>query len=264
MRGPLEAPRRARGSAFAAHGSSRRRTTLGALGLVLALSLGSVAGAAEDERIYRWEDARGVPHFSDRAEDVPPAYRHQLGLSDPEVPAHRPPEGAAEAARGGPEEAAVPAWKRFGDGPGRALEDASTSLLVGGALAALVLAGLGMAFGAVVLLVACRLVGQESPGFRKAYGIVIVQFLAGLVVSPGVVVVLGPAQSLSGLLGIQAVNAVATLGVHAAILRAMLCESFGRALGLALVVVLVSFVLGLVLGLGFVTCGVGSALLGAG
>ena len=132
-------------------------------------------------------------------------------------------------------------------------------------IATLFVLGIVLAFVTVALLVSCRLVGQETPGFRKAYGIAIVQFLAGLVAGPGVVLVVGEpeAGSLGSVLRMQLVNAAVLLLLNAIVLRALLCESFPRALGLAFVVNLVLLGLGVVIGLAVVTCAGGAALLGS-
>lgn len=260
MTGPAARRRRA--------GTCRAAGLPWALAAVVLLGLAAAPPAGADpERIYRWVDDRGVPHFTDRPEEVPEAFRDPLGLPDAPPGAAAPGPGAravSEDEGAGPGVESLPGWMRMDESPARqVLRQAPTGMLAAGAFVVLVFAGLVVAFGAVVLLLACRLVGQESPGFRKAYGITIVQFLALLVVSPGVIVLMAPAQGAGGLLGVQTVNFGATLLSHAAILRAMLCESFGRALAIAVMGVVVSFVLGIALALGFVTCGVGSAVLRA-
>lgn len=230
-----------------------------ALGLLLASTL--AAGAAAEGRIYRWVDERGTPHFSDRPEEVPPAFRAQLGLP-PSEPAEGGSAGAAAPRERSSDTEATPPWKRFGEGSAREVfEQMPRKVLLTGLLLFLGMAGIVVALGAVVLLVACRLVGQESPGFRKAYGIVIVQLLAAMVVGPGIVVVTGGAQASEGRLDLQSLNAGVTLLVNAAVLRGMLCESFGRALVIAVMVVVVSIALGIALAVGLLTCGVGGALL---
>jgi hypothetical protein len=131
----------------------------------------------------------------------------------------------------------------------------------------LVVFGFVFAFMAMALLVGCRLVGQQSPGFKKAYGIAIVQFLAGMVAMAGlgVVTVSGAPQisDLGGVLRLQALNMGVSLLVYSAVLRGMLCDSMGKSITLAIVVNLVVLALAFLLGLGMVMCAGGAALFGA-
>ncbi|MDJ0789148.1 MAG: DUF4124 domain-containing protein [Myxococcota bacterium] len=238
--------------------------------LGLGLWLLALAGPALAE-IYGWVDERGVPHYSDRIEDVPEAYRSQLDLETEEesggsvnmieglgqiFASEEDEEG--EAAGFEPNVDAFEA-RRFAEqlqGP---------ALLIGG-FVALVMLGLVLAVATWVLLISCQLVGQESPGFRKGYGIVVVQFLAGAALTPGVVVVVGEpdASSLGSVLTFQAIQMGVSLAVSAMVLRAMLCDTFPRALGLAIVITIVAFALGAIMGLGIVTCAGGAAILASG
>jgi hypothetical protein len=232
-------------------------------------------------KIYHWVDKAGTPHFTDRAEDVPAAYRDQISSYEEELESTRiniieglnPPSRSpdAEADQGveyGSPPSAIP---EIGELPGFAadptemLDRLKGPMMVLAVLLTLVVFGFLFAFMTMALLVGCRLVGQESPGFKKAYGIVIVQFLAGMVAGPGVVAVFGQpnVSDLGGLLRLQAVNMGIFLLVHSAVLRGMLCDSMGKSIGLAIVVNLVVLGLAFLLGLGFVMCAGGAALLGA-
>ena len=241
---------------------------------ILVLAVGLLAGSAE-ARIYRWVDAGGTPHFTDRPEEVPPPYRDQIH-DDVEAELESVPFNILEGLDGPAPSPAKPeaesdgAWSPSlptGFDQKRAermLEGMKGPMMAIVAVVALVMAGLMFALISLALLLGCRVVGQESPGFRKAYGIVIVQFLAGLVAGPGVVVAVGTPETadLGALLRMQVLQLVVMLAVNAGVLRAMLCESTGRAVALAVVVNLVLLGFGLMLGLGVVTCAGGAALLG--
>jgi hypothetical protein len=241
---------------------------------VLALTLGlALAGPASAE-IYRWVDGEGVPHFSDRAEEVPPAFRDQLGaLGEPGEDAEETSPaglGALRRALSGEADAEPPA--AAGDeaiGPfeaRRLLERMRGPMAAVALVTSLVVMGFVLAFLTLALLVACRLLGQESPGFRRAYGIVVVQFVAGVLAAPGVVMVAGEPQqaSLAALLRLQALHLGVSLALNTLVLRAMLCDSVGRALALAVVMNLVLVALGVLAGVLVVTCAGGAALVGAG
>ena len=187
----------------------RRHPTLP---ICFALALALVAGSgAASAKIYHWIDRAGTPHFSDRAEDVPPAYRDQIrsyqdelersgrvniieGLNEPiPFPGAEANEGMAH----GPPPSAMPEigpLSGFAADPTEMVQRLRGPVMALAVALALVVFGFLFAFMTMALLVGCRLVGQESPGFKKAYGIVIVQFLAGLVAGPGVVAVFGQPQ----------------------------------------------------------------------
>lgn len=240
---------------------------------LLLLVLAAVGSSAASARIYHWKDARGLDHFSDRPEDVPPAYRDSAGMPldvEPELEAKSPfsvlpgLDGPDEGARDGdphPREDgafALPGFDAFPDREARAwLERVKGPMILVTGTLFLVMMGLLMAFATLPLLVACRMVGEPSPGFRKAYAIVLLQFVAGMAVAPGVVVVAGGSSlaTLGDLLRLQALQLVAYLAVNTAVLRAMLCETVPRALGLAVVTGIVLVLLGIVLGLGLVCAG---------
>ncbi len=251
-------------------------------GVVLVLVLLMDAGGVS-AKIYHWVDGAGTPHFSDRVEDVPPAYRDQIEDYQEELEANSrvniieglnqtgPSSGAAPG-KGADKRARPSAMPEIGNLPDFASDPTEFVEKLRGPMIAivvvlsLVLLGFILAFMSMALLLSCRFVGQASPGFAKAYGIVIVQFLAGLVVGPGVVVIFGQpvVSDLGGALRLQAINMGVLLLVHAVVLRGMLCDSMGKSIGLALVVNLVVLGLGLLLGIGFAMCAGGAALLGAG
>jgi hypothetical protein len=235
--------------------------------LLLALcALGQPAAA----RIYQWVDEAGTPHYSDRAEDVPPEFRDQFEneaqgapvdrVRDLEAMFRRPagPEPSDDDAAGAAE---APALDPFD--AQEMLDQLEGPVLVGAAVGFVFVLGLVVAFGALALLLACRVISHESPGFKKAYGITLVQIFAGMVAAPGLVVVMGrpDLSSVGDLVAMQAVQATLMLLVNAVVLRAMLCETTGRAVVLALVVNIVLLVLGIGLAVGIVTCAGGAALL---
>jgi hypothetical protein len=254
------------------------RLTCFALALALLASAGPVSA-----KIYHWVDKAGTPHFSDRAEDVPAAYRDQISNYEEELEQstrvniieglNRPSQSPDAEGDQGVEYGSPPsAFPEIGEFPGFAadpkgmLDRLKGPMIVLAVLLTLVVCGFLFAFMTMALLVGCRLVGQESPGFKKAYGIVIVQFLAGMVAGPGVVAVFGEpnVSDLGGLLRLQALNMGIFLLVHSAVLRGMLCDSMGKSIVLAIVVNLVVLGFGFLLGLGFVMCAGGAALLGGG
>jgi hypothetical protein len=233
-------------------------------------------------RIYHWVDDAGTPHFSDRVEDVPAAYRDQIldyqreldqssrlniieGLNQRSQPPNTAPDPGLEIPAPPSAMPQIGELPDFAADPTEMLERLKGPMMALAVVLTLVVFGLLFAFMTMALLVGCRLVGQESPGFKKAYGIVIVQFLAGLVAGPGVIAIFGQPNlvDLGGLLRLQAINMGIFLLVHAAVLRGMLCDSIGKSIVLAIVVNLVVLVLGFLLGLGFAMCAGGAALLGA-
>jgi len=250
------------------------------LSIFLALALALLAGTAT-AKIYHWVDENGTPHFTDRVEDVPAASRYQIRDFGEELersspvniieglnpPWPYPGAPADEEAEFGYPPSAIPEMGQlpgFAADPTEMLERLKGPMMALAVVMALVLFGFLFAFMTMALLVGCRLLGQESPGFKKAYGIVIVQFLAGLVAAPGVVVVFGEPNisDLGGVLQLQAINMGVFLLVHSVVLRGMLCNSMGKSIGLAIVVNLVVLGLALLLVLGIVMCAGGAALLG--
>jgi len=212
---------------------------------------------------------------------VPPAHRDQIGDYQEELERRRQvniieglnqpsPYLGAEADEGvaySPPSSAIPEIEQlpgFAADPAEMFERLRGPMMVLAVALSLVVCGFLCAFMAMALLMGCRLVGQQSPGFKKAYGIVIVQFIAGLVAGPGVVAVFGDSNvsDLGGVLRLQAINMGVFLLVHSAVLRGMLCDSMGKSIALALVVNLVVLGLAFLLGLGIVMCAGGAALFG--
>lgn len=203
--------------------------------------------------IYRWEDERGVSHFSDRIEDVPPAWREDQqealrrdapvnlieSLSRPQTAdaggaaaggAAAPKTGGASARRGA--DAILPALPA-GLGIGVAL------------LIALVAVALGLLLYAWVLRVACRVCGAEPPAFGRALAAVGVQLLAGI----GLGIALGIGALTTGLaashgLAFQLGQAVVSMVLNAAVLVWMeICDGFVQALVVTVVAALITLVL---------------------
>jgi hypothetical protein len=249
----------------------------------LALAITLIAGAGDAwAKIYHWVDKSGTPHFSDRAEEVPAAYRDQIvdfedelerssrvniieGMNQPS-PDSGPPNGEAfdygAPPSGMPEVGQLP---DFAADPTEMMQRVQGPMIAIVVVVGLLVLGFCFAFMTMALLLGCRMVGQESPGFKKAYGIVIVQALAGMVAEPGVVAVLGRPDiaDMGGIIRLQAINLAVFLLIHSAVLRGMLCESMGKSIVLALVENLVVLGLGLLLGFGVLMCAGGAALLGA-
>ena len=223
--------------------------------------------------IYRWVDANGTPHFTDRPEEVPPAFRDQIvGKAAPADVPFNPLDGLSDGLLDGfggldilPGEAdgttagQAPAdWETpelSGEMAQQAqawLKTAGAALMAGVIFVGLVVAGLFVAISALFLRMGCRVVGQERPGFKKAYGIVLVQLLAGALVGPGLVLVAGSgeAKNLSGIVTYQLASFGLGLLVNALVLRGMLTDSFPRALGIAIVTMLIILGVGLTLGIG--------------
>lgn len=250
--------------------------------LALLLASGLTAGLAQGSHaeIFRWTDAQGRQHFSDRPEDAPPAARRALRQEPRQTPENAP----AKSDRGISFELPVLPGLAGGEAPGseaqgsrvprgakvpeakarEALQTLKGPAMAFAIAAGLVGLGLFVAFGALALLLGCRAVRRESPGFRRAYGIVIVQMLAALVIEPGLVVVVGRPESgnVAAMLHFQGLSLVVLLLAHAAVLRGMLCEGIGQSLVLAGVVMLVTLGLGAGLGLGVLFCAGGAAMLG--
>jgi hypothetical protein len=212
------------------------------LAALCALALAASAARAE---IYRWTDEQGVERFSDRIENVPERFRHDVTADlrhdpDPAAAAAEPlPPDPAAAQEPAPEAAPetsqpLPEWGERLLGMGLAV---ALVAALGGLVVWLVLV-------AWVIRLACRVVGEEVPAFGRALGVAGMQLVAGV----GIGVLLGGA-ALAGVLdagspAFQGVQILATFGVNAAVLRAMLGQSFGR----ALVVTLVSFLITLAIG----------------
>ncbi len=238
------------------------RSPFAALVLV-SLVVGLSPASAE---IYGWVDAQGTSHYTDRVEEVPAEARDRaLGAEQlAEIPFNEiegldvlPGEAdGTDAGRSPALRGASPAELK------QWLAGAGVAVLVEAALSALVMFGLVIAFGALLLQWACRLVGQEISGFKKAYGIVIVQMLAGALAAPGLVLVAGVPDSsdLAATLRLQVGGMALSFLVNALVLRGMLTRTLPRAFGVAAVTVLLTLAVGLVLG---VLVAIGLPLLGA-
>lgn len=230
------------------------------IALIVVWALAPLSAASAE--IYRWVDANGTPHYTDRAEEVPAAFRGQLqrnaapggtGLTALDGLDILP--GEADGTSAGQAPAAWEAPELPGELAEQAqawLETAGAAWIGGMIFIGLVFLGLFVAISALFLLMGCRVVGQDRPSFKKAYGIVLVQFLAGALVAPGVVLVAGPGEStdLGGLVAYQAVSAGLGILVNALVLRGMLTDSFLRALGIAIVTMLIIIGVGITLGIG--------------
>jgi hypothetical protein len=243
-------PCRARGSAFVAT-------------LVL---LAVVAGPAS-ANVFRWVDASGTPHFSDRPEDVPPEYRDQLedggAAASPQatsrfvvVPGlnNVPEDGAPvqpidEAAF---EAEALAALSDFEQGGGRLTPDIGSLLkqgapFVAGAIGvALVALGIVLAIAALILKLACRICGEEPPGLGKGMGIVLLQSLA--VGALGFLVALLTMGSGSAL-QVQSAQFGTGVLIQAGVLRGMLIESYGKSLAVTAVTIGIQLAIGFALGI---------------
>jgi hypothetical protein len=222
-----------------------------ALAVLCALALAPLAASAE---IYRWTDEQGHERFSDRIEAVPERFRRdvtgELGTArepapDPApiatLPAQEPPSAPAPEAPPAPT-AQLPDWSQQLLGLGLAVAF----------VAALLGLGLWLVLLAFVLRVACRLVGEEVPGFGRALAVAAVQIVVGIVVGAllGGVALAGVLDPAS--LAFQGVQILVTFGVHVTVIQVMLVQSFGRALAVALVALLLTVGIGVALGLAIV------------
>ena len=232
----------------------RRAAALGALALGVVLALAAPGGAA----IYKWVDEKGTTHYTDRIEGVPPEFRPDAMSQDDlaTIPFNQldglnvlPGEADGTDAGTLPMSTDPAEMQAQLDA---FIEEAGASLMAGFALAVLVMAGLVFALMAWMLLIACRVVGEDGPGFKKAYGIVIVQTLAGMLAAPGMILVAGTPDptDMGAAIRFQAATVALSVIINALVLRGMLTDSASRALVLAVVTILVSIGIGLVLGVG--------------
>jgi hypothetical protein len=121
---------------------------------------------------------------------------------------------------------------------------------------------LSLAFMALAIQLACRIVGGERPGFGRALLVALVQLLAGVGVGVAEVSLLaatGGAYARDP--AFQGAQFLLGFGVNVGVLRAMLVERFGRAIFVAIFAALIAAAFGVVLALVFV-CG-GAGLLAA-
>lgn len=233
------------------------------LGVVAALVLLLAAPAAA--KVYRWVDDGGTPHFSDRAEDVPPRYRYQLEESfegGPDAGASRfvvvpglnrelPEDGQpVQQMDGAAFEAEAMAALADLEGGGPGLPDFREVLSAGGptvagfVLVLLVALAVFVAIAVFILRLACRICGEEPPAFGKGAGIVVAQSLASFAVGLLIGIFLGG----SGSLQVQSASFGVGLLVQAGVLRGLLIESFGKSLAVTAVVLLIQLALGVVVG----------------
>ncbi len=215
------------------------------------LWLGLLPASAE---IYRWVDESGTHHYTDRPEEVPPEFLAQaLGegaLEGLSLEGLNVLPGEADGTDAG-SRFQVPDFE--GD-PTEALQgflkSAGPGLVAAAIFMSLLVIGLFFAVGAAFLLLACRVIGHPSPGFKKAYGVVIVQTLAGALAGPGFIVLAGPPpMELSGMLTYQLASSALGLTVNALVIRGMISDHWGRSFVIAIVSLLLLFGVGIALGL---------------
>lgn len=237
---------------------------------VLLVAVVLLAAGTGEAVVYRWTDDSGTPHFSDRPEDVPPRFRDQLrnpadvlsdappinvvpGLNGPEPI----PEGATSEAVGGSPRELKPADLLEGGFSADVLKrlgPMEIGLTIGGGLLVLLIV---CAFGGAILLLACRICREESPGFPRALAISFAQLLAGLASFALLVLLLG--VGLESQAGGFALN----LSLSAGILRGMHCDTFTKAAVVSLVSLVVSWGVALVLSVFALCAGVGAGFVGS-
>lgn len=242
----------------------------------LAILLVAAAGAARAE-IYHWTDATGTPHFSDRAEDVPPEYRQQLpeALRSPATDAAKPSAGKAKpgllartlsAVR--PEHAASRSSSTSrGSAAGR-LDLSKLAVLrhlgLGTWLAIFVgVIGFSFVFYALLIQLACRICREEVPALGRALAVTGVEAVLGVGLAIIELAILGMAGAVNSPL-VKGVNALLGFATNVAVLRAMLGQTLGKAIAVQLVTVVVSLAIGVALLLGLLFLFGGMSLLHAG
>jgi hypothetical protein len=234
--------------------------------LVLAALLAAPApGSAE---IYRWTDEQGVERFSDRIENVPERFRQDVTAELRSDPSGRPdPAPSAQVVPEEPPDAPVPD-PDLSEEPPAQIPDWSAQLLqkgVGVVLAA-ALGGLllYLLMMALALRLAVRVVGDEVPGFGRAFAVAAVQIVAGIVLGAvlGGVALAGVADPASG--AFQGVQLLLGFVVNAFVVQAMLGLAFGRALVVAFVELLVTIAIGVAIGIAIFLLAGGLAATSAG
>lgn len=248
-------------------GISPRGSWALALGLLLAI----FAAGAGQAKVYRWVDSDGVPHFTDRAEEVPPIYRDQIHDVSDELDTERrftmlggseptgEPSAEAEVAPTLDPEAWADLEQLLEQGDVAGVMSGLGAGMIGFAvLSVLLVIAIGTAFGALVLILACRICNEDSPRFRKAAGVVVLQVLAGIAASIVLALALGISDAGAG--GGAAQFGLSTV-VNAGVLRGLLIESFGKALLVSLVVTVVGFLIGVALFFAALCAGGAAALL---
>jgi len=241
----------------------RRMTRLASLVALCALVAAPLAAGAE---IYRWTDEQGVERFSDRLESVPERFRRDVTAELREDPSGRAePRPIAPVVPEEPSSAPVP---DVPEAPPAQLPDWSAQLLQMGVAAVLVaaIAGIGvwLVGMALALRLAVRLVGDDVPGFGRAFAVAAVQMVAGIAVGAvlGAVALAGVADPASPAL--QGAQVLVSFGVNAMVIRAMLALRLGRALVVALVELLVTVVIGIAIGIAIALVVAGLAPTAAG
>ncbi len=232
---------------------------------LIGLLLVAAAGRVQADEFYRWQDDRGRSHFSDNYYEVPPQYRDQIeqspasfedqaGVSvveglderyvpkDPNRAASREPAGVGfdlaklKELQASPREmlAQVPAW-----------------MFVVVALAAALGLLLFLLLAAAVLRYACSILNEEPPGWLKAMGITLMQGVLGAVAQGTLQVALfsDPAAAVTParLFALLGLNTLVGLMINVAVLRGMVTESIGKAIGIQVLVIVLAFCLGLAL-----------------
>jgi hypothetical protein len=231
-----------------------------------------VAASAAADEIYRYTDEDGQTHFTDSYYDVPEQYRDQVkdiggdveegsgrlsvvpGFGSPPVQ-----PGADKAAKGkGKREGkdkgfAAEFQEGFAQGFTAATGKAPSALSPGLLLFMILLVFLtALAIGAAFLKTACNIVGERPLLLGHAMLIVLIQGIAGALASGALNLTLSIAgQPGPTLLGISLVAGLGTsIGVNAAVLKGMHCETWGMAFKVTFTVML----LGLIAAAPFVYC----------
>lgn len=242
----------------------RRTLAAASIGLLLAGAL--VASTAVRAQIYHWVDEEGRTHFTDNLHEVPGRYRRdakdiQEDLRK-ELIAEETSAQAAQAAAQAPP--AVRPEPEPGDGPdAQDLAALEQMLAEGGATKLLAAAGAGVlasfgiamlvglfviaALSSLMLILACRIVRTEPPGFVKGMGIASAQLVANLAVSVLAVLLLG--VSSAGAAQFQAASFGWSFLIYAGVLHGLHGTGFGTSLLVSLVAMLLTVAVGLGLGL---------------
>jgi hypothetical protein len=213
--------------------------------------------------VYRYIDDDGVPHFSDSVGSIPSRYRNQVVDISKELevkPGINVIPGLDQSATGaedgtGADAAAQPGAGAelaksfdFGAGDQQAMTAVAQQmwtrfgllLLVG----LLIFIPIALLIGALILILACRLAADETPGLGRACAVVFVQGLVGTAVNgamAGVALGLGIAGGGVGTaVGFNVVSLLVLLAAYGGVLWAMTALGFGRALWVTVVCWLLS------------------------
>jgi hypothetical protein len=213
--------------------------------------------------MYRYVDRHGQVHFTDEYYEVPEQYRDQVADVAPEyesrgnysvVPGFGEKPGAKaekdkKGAKGGKGEKEGIAGKlqggvakHFNQMTGKPLSAVSPGLLVFMALLALLI---GLAIAGGILITGCNVAGERAMPLGHAMLIVLVQSIGSGLASFALTLTLSivgqpsPALAVAGA-GLQFVTG---LGIQAAVLKGMHCDTWGAAFKVTLVVLLLGVVL---------------------